>query len=189
VAVIQRQIQHLVRLVDDLLDVSRITRGKVELRRQRIDLGDVVRQTVETVKPLMDAKSHILTVDLPAEPLPLDADPTRLEQVLGNLLRNAAKFTDPGGLIGLAVRRENGQAFVAVHDNGVGIAPDLLPQIFDLFTQGQHGLDRTGAGLGIGLTLVRSLVEMHGGKVEAHSAGLGAGATMVVKLPLAAPAR
>ena len=185
VAVIQRQIQHLVRLVDDLLDVSRITRGKVELRRERIDLADVVRHTVEAIRPLMEARDHTLTVDLPAEPLPLDADPTRLEQVLGNLLRNSAKFTDPGGRIGVQVHREDGAAILSVRDNGAGIAPDLLPRVFDLFTQGQQGIDRAGAGLGIGLTLVRNLVEMHGGRIEAHSQGAGAGCTMQVRLPLA----
>jgi signal transduction histidine kinase len=185
VAVIQRQIQHLVRLVDDLLDVSRITRGKVELRRERIDFGDAVRHAVETTRPLLDGKSHALRVDLPGEPLPLDADATRLEQVVGNLLRNAAKYTDPGGRIEVLVRREDGEAVLCVNDNGVGIAPDLLPRVFDLFTQGEQALDRSGAGLGIGLTLVRSLVEMHGGRVEAHSDGLGTGCKMEVRLPLA----
>jgi signal transduction histidine kinase len=184
VAVIQRQIQHLVRLVDDLLDVSRITRGKVELRRERVDLADVVRHAVETMRPLIEAKSHELTVDLPPEPLPLDADGTRLEQVVGNLLRNSAKYTDPGGHIGISVHREGGEAVLCVRDDGVGIAPDLLPRVFDLFTQGQQGLDRAGAGLGIGLTLVRNLVEMHGGRVEAQSPGTGAGCTIEVRLPL-----
>jgi signal transduction histidine kinase len=184
VAVIQRQIQHLVRLVDDLLDVSRITRGKVELRWEPVDLGDAVRHALETTRPLLEAKNHTLHVHLTGEPLPLHADTTRLEQVVGNLVRNAAKYTDSGGDIEVTVRREDGEGVLLVKDNGVGIAPDLLPRIFDLFTQGEQALDRAGAGLGIGLTLVRSLVEMHGGRVVATSAGPGTGSTMEVRLPL-----
>jgi signal transduction histidine kinase len=187
VAVIQRQIQHLVRLVDDLLDVSRITRGKVELRRERIDLADVVRHAVDMTRPLLEAKHHALKVELPPEPLPLDADTTRLEQVVGNLLRNSAKYTEDGGHIEVTVHREDGEAVLCVNDDGIGIAPDLLPRIFDLFTQGEQALDRSGAGLGIGLTLVRSLVEMHGGHVAVHSDGVGKGCKMEVRLPLAAP--
>jgi signal transduction histidine kinase len=187
VAVIQRQIQHLVRLVDDLLDVSRITRGKVELRRERIDLADVVRHAVDTTRPLLEAKHHVLQVDLPPEPLPLDADTTRLEQVVGNLLRNSAKYTEDGGHIEVSVHREGGEAVLCVNDDGIGIAPELLPRVFDLFTQGEQALDRSGAGLGIGLTLVHRLVEMHGGHVAAHSDGVGKGCMMEVRLPLAAP--
>jgi signal transduction histidine kinase len=186
VAVIQRQIQHLVRLVDDLLDVSRITRGKVELRRERIDLADVVRHAVDTTRPLLEAKHHALRVELPPEPLPLHADTTRLEQVVGNLLRNSARYTEDGGHIEVTVHREDGEAVICVNDDGIGIAPDLLPRIFDLFTQGEQALDRSGAGLGIGLTLVRSLVEMHGGHVAVHSDGVGKGCMMEVRLPLAA---
>jgi len=185
VAVIQRQIRHLVRLVDDLLDVSRITRGKVELRWEPIDLGDAVRHALETTRPLLEAKNHTLHVHLTGEPLPLHADTTRLEQVVGNLVRNAAKYTEPGGHIEVTVQPQNGEAVLRVKDNGIGIAPDLLPRIFDLFTQGEQALDRAGAGLGIGLTLVRSLVELHGGHVVATSAGPGAGTTMEVRLPLA----
>jgi signal transduction histidine kinase len=185
VDVIQRQIQHLVRLVDDLLDVSRITRGKVELRKERMDLRETVRHASEMLRPVMEAKDHELRVSLPSEPLPLDADVTRLEQVVGNLLRNAAKYTDPGGRIEVEARAEGGEAVVLVRDNGMGISPELLPRIFDLFIQGEQGLDRTGAGLGIGLTLVRSLVEMHGGRVEARSEGEGRGAEFGVRLPLA----
>jgi len=187
VPVIERQIQHLARLVDDLLDVSRITRGKVGLRRARIDLGDIVRHAVDTVRPLVEAKRHSLRLDLPAAPLPLEADATRLEQVMGNLLRNAAKYTDPGGSIEVAVERRGGEAVVHVRDDGIGIAPELLPRVFDLFTQGEQGLDRAGAGLGIGLTLVRSLVEMHGGRVEARSDGPGQGTELEVRLPLSIP--
>jgi signal transduction histidine kinase len=186
VTVIQRQIQHLVRLVDDLLDVSRIAHGKVELRRERIDLADVVRHAVDAFHPLLEAKRQTLSVGLPQEPLPLDADPTRLEQVLGNLLGNAVKFSGSGGRIGVDVRRDGAEVTLAVSDDGPGIPPDLLPRIFDLYTQGPEGIDRAGAGLGIGLTLVRRLVELHGGRVEAQSEGEGTGCTLVVHLPLAA---
>jgi signal transduction histidine kinase len=185
VSIVRRQIQHLVRLVDDLLDVSRITRGKVELRREPVDLNEVARHAVEMSRPLIDQRSHELQVDLSPEPLVLEADATRLEQVLANLLRNSAKYTEPGGRIDLAVRRDGTEALVSVRDNGIGIAPELLPRVFDLFAQGEQSLDRAGAGLGIGLTLVRSLVEMHGGRVEARSGGAGKGAEFVVRLPLA----
>ncbi|HET9226900.1 MAG TPA: ATP-binding protein [Thermoanaerobaculia bacterium] len=183
-AVIQRQIQHLVRRVDDLLDVSRITRGKIELRLQPLDLRDVVRGAVETSRPVVEAKEHMLRVELPPEPLPVHADPTRLEQVLGNLVRNAAKYTEPGGRIEVEAWSESGEAAVRVRDNGIGIPPELLPRIFDLFIQGEQSLDRSGGGLGIGLTLVRRLVEMHGGRVEARSKGEGQGSELEVRLPL-----
>jgi len=185
VDVIHRQIQHLVRLVDDLLDVSRITRGKVELRWGRLDLCEAVRHACETLRPVIEAKDHELRVSLPPGPLPLDADGTRLEQVIGNLLRNAAKYTPSGGRIDVEVRPEGGEAVLLVRDNGSGISPELLPRIFDLFIQGEQGLDGSGAGLGVGLTLVRSLVEMHGGRVEARSEGEGKGTELVVRLPLA----
>ena len=185
VAIIRRQIQHLVRMVDDLLDVSRITRGKVELRREPLDLVEVVRHAVESCRPLAEAKEHRLQIELPAEPLPLDGDATRLEQVLSNLLRNAIKFTDSGGIVQISLGRdENGGAVMRVRDNGIGIAPDLLPGVFDLFTQGEQALDRAESGLGIGLTLVRSLVEMHGGRVQARSEGRGMGSEFEVRLPL-----
>jgi len=185
VAIIQRQSQHLARLVDDLLDVSRITRGKVELRRVPLDLGEVVKQAVETTRPLVEARRHRLQVQLPSEPLPLIADPTRIEQVLANLIRNAVKFTDPGGIVEVAAAARDGCATVRIRDNGTGISADLLPRVFDLFIQGPQGLDRAAGGLGIGLTLVRSLVEMHGGRVEAHSDGPGHGSELTIWLPLA----
>ena len=185
VGIIQRQSQHLARLVDDLLDMSRITRGKVELRRVPIDLGDVVRHAVESTRQLVEARRHRLQVSLPGEPLPLVADPTRIEQVLANLIRNAVKFTDPGGLLEIDAAARGGHAMVGVRDNGAGISGDLLPRVFDLFIQGPQGLDRSAGGLGIGLTLVRSLVEMHGGRVEAHSDGPGRGSYFVIWLPLA----
>jgi signal transduction histidine kinase len=185
VGIIQRQSEHLARLVDDLLDVSRITRGKVELRRVPIDLGEVVRHAVESTRPLVEARRHRLQVSLPGEPLPLVADPTRIEQVLANLIRNAVKFTDPGGLVEIDAAARGGFAMVRVRDSGAGIPGDLLPRVFDLFIQGPQGLDRSAGGLGIGLTLVRSLVEMHGGRVEAHSDGRGHGSDFTIWLPLA----
>jgi signal transduction histidine kinase len=184
VPVIQRQIQHLVRLVDDLLDVSRITRGKIELRKERLDLRQAVRGAVEMTRPVIESKEHELSVVLPPEPLTLNADVTRLEQALGNLVRNAAKYTEPGGHIEVSAWREDGEAVVCVKDDGLGIGPELLPRIFDLFIQGEQSLDRSGGGLGIGLTLVRRLIEMHGGRVEARSEGPGRGSELVVRLPL-----
>jgi len=186
VAIIRRQIQHLVRLVDDLLDVSRITRGKVELRRELLDLVEIVRNVVDTVRPLAEAKSLSLRLDLSSESLPLEGDATRLEQVFSNLLRNAVKFTPPGGHIDVtAGRGASREAVIRVRDDGIGIAADLLPRVFDLFAQGEQALDRAGAGLGIGLTLVRSLVELHGGRVEARSDGPGCGSELEVRLALA----
>jgi signal transduction histidine kinase len=184
-AIVRRQVGHLVRLVDDLLDVSRITRGKVALRREALDLRDSVRQAVDTARPLFEAKRQFLRLELPPAPLPLWADPTRLEQVIGNLLRNAAKYTDPGGHVEIAAALDGDQAVLRVRDDGQGIAPELLPQIFDLFVQGGETQERAGAGLGIGLTLVRRLVTLHGGSVEASSDGPGAGAEFVVRLPAA----
>ncbi|MEA2692260.1 MAG: hypothetical protein QOJ16_1647 [Acidobacteriota bacterium] len=185
VAIVERQVHHLVRMVDDLLDVSRITRGKVELRREPLDLAEVVRQTVEGNRALVESRGLTLEVNLPPGCLPLDADLTRLEQVLANLLRNAAKFTEPGGRIAISAAADGGEAVVRVADTGVGIPPELLPRIFDLFIQGEQTLDRRGAGLGIGLTMVRRLVELHGGRVEAASAGPGQGAELTLWLPLA----
>jgi PAS domain S-box-containing protein len=189
VAVIGRQIRHLARLVDDLLDVSRFTRGKIELRRRPVELRPIVEGAVETTRPLLERQGHRLTLSLPDEPVHLEADATRIEQVLANLLNNAAKFTDPGGKIALAAETEDGHVVLRVRDNGPGIAPDLLPHVFDLFVQEDRSLARSHGGLGIGLTLVRSLVERHGGTVEAHSEGPGRGAELVVRLPrLCAPA-
>jgi signal transduction histidine kinase len=183
-ATIQRQTQHLARLVDDLLDVSRITRGKVELHREALDLADVVNHAVETTLEIVEARHHRLAVSTSPEPLPVLADPTRLEQVLANLIRNAAKFTEPGGIIAVEATAEDGEAVVRVRDSGMGIPGDLLPRIFDLFTQGHQGLDRAAGGLGIGLTLVRNLIEMHGGRVRAASAGPGRGSEFTIRLPL-----
>jgi signal transduction histidine kinase len=182
--IIRRQIQHLTRLVDDLLDVSRITRGKITLRLEPLDLRDCVRQAVETARPLLEAKRHELRLDLPPDPLPLAADATRVDQVIGNLLRNAAKYTDPGGHIEVAAAARDGEVVVSVRDDGRGIPAALLPQVFDLFVQG-YETERAGSGLGIGLTMVRRLVELHGGSVEARSDGPGKGAEFVVRLPAA----
>ena len=160
----ERQVRHMVRLVDDLLDVSRITRGKIELRKEVVDLAAVVDRAVETIRPLIEDRRHELTVGTcrPSRCC-LEADPTRLDQVFANLLNNAAKYTEPGGRIWLTAERDGGEVVVRVRDTGIGIAADMLPRIFDLFVQVDRSLDRSQGGLGIGLTLVRSLVEMHGG--------------------------
>jgi CheY-like chemotaxis protein len=178
-----RQVRLMVRLVDDLLDLSRIMQGKLDLRTERCDLAAVVADAVETARPVIDAKGHALSISLPAGPVSLDADPTRLAQALVNLLNNAAKYADPGGRIDLTAMRDGTEAVVVVRDSGVGIAPELLPHIFDLFTQEERSLSRSQGGLGIGLTLVKSLVGMHGGSVSARSEGLGRGSEFVVRLP------
>jgi signal transduction histidine kinase/CheY-like chemotaxis protein len=182
--IMERQVYHLVRLVDDLLDVSRVMRGKVELRMEPVELATVVARAVETAQPLIETQGHELTIHLPAESLPLEADPVRLAQVVANLLTNAAKYTEPGGRITLTARREGDRAVLSVRDTGIGIAPDMLPKVFDLFVQVDHATTKTQGGLGIGLTLVKNLVEMHQGEVEARSAGLGQGSEFVVRLPL-----
>jgi PAS domain S-box-containing protein len=184
--VIGRQIRHLSRLVDDLLDVSRFTHGRIVLRKTPVELAPVVEGAVETARPLIEARGHALAVLLPDEPLRLEADATRIEQVVANLLNNAAKFTEPGGRIELSVERQGDEAVLRVRDTGVGIPPDLLPRVFDLFVQGERSLDRAHGGLGIGLTLVRSLVERHGGTVAAASEGPGRGSEITVRLPLLA---
>ncbi len=180
-----RQIANMVRLIDDLLDVSRITKGKVELRREKVQLAAVVGAAVEISRPLIEAGRHELSVDLPSAAVWLDADPTRLGQVVSNLLNNAAKFTLDGGHIRLSVGVERGVAVIQVVDNGSGIAPDVLPRMWEMFAQADRTIGRSQGGLGIGLTLVRRLVEMHGGMVEAHSAGLGQGSKFTIRLPVA----
>jgi PAS domain S-box-containing protein len=185
--VIARQVHNLARLVDDLLDVSRITRGNVTLRKQPVDLAAIVAGAVDAARPSIDQHGHALRVELPAEPLRILADATRCEQVLVNLLNNAAKFTDRGGNITLSAERRGGEVVLRVRDDGMGISPELLPRVFDLFVQGERTLERAQGGLGIGLTLVKSLVEMHGGAVEARSEGAGRGSEMVIRLPLLSP--
>jgi PAS domain S-box-containing protein len=183
--VIERQVHQMTRLVDDLLDVSRITRGKIELRKEAVELASVVRSAVEASRPLIEKWEHQLTVVVPPEPIRLEADATRLAQVLSNILTNAAKYTDQGGHIRLAVERLGDEVLVRVKDDGIGIPKDALPRIFDMFTQLPGSLDRSEGGLGIGLTLVRRLVELHGGAVEARSEGPGKGSEFIVRLPIA----
>jgi signal transduction histidine kinase/DNA-binding response OmpR family regulator len=182
----ERQVQHMVHLVDDLLDVARISTGKVELRRQAMDLKDVVATAVETSASLIDAGGHKLTVDVPPQPMPMDADPTRIAQVVSNLLNNAAKYTPHGGRIALAVRVEGGEAVLSVSDTGIGIAPDALAKVFEMFAQVPSSAGKPQGGLGIGLSLVQSLVALHGGTVSAASPGPGQGSTFTVRLPLLA---
>jgi signal transduction histidine kinase len=184
---IERQVQHLARLVDDLLEVSRITSGKIKLYKEPVDLAAVVARAVETSRPLIDARRHRLTVTLPPQTVCVEGDVTRLAQVLANLLNNAAKYTPDGGQIWLTAEAAGGEAVVRVRDTGMGIAADLLPTLFELFTQGDRSLARSEGGLGIGLTLVKRLVEMHGGRVEVSSAGPGKGSEFTVRLPALPP--
>jgi signal transduction histidine kinase/ActR/RegA family two-component response regulator len=186
--VIARQVAHMTHLVDDLLDVSRVTRGLVTINRNEVELGGVLREAVEQATPLIEARRHRLHLDLPAQPLHVRGDRTRLIQVAANLLNNAAKYTPDGGELRVGLRREGDDALMAVQDNGTGIAHDLLPFVFELFIQGQRTPDRAQGGLGLGLALVRKLVELHGGAIEAHSAGAGLGSTFTVRLPLLAQA-
>ena len=181
----ERQLTQLMRLVDDLLDVSRITRGRVELRKEWVELAAVMQSAVETSRPLIEAARHELSVTLPPEPIHLDADLTRLAQVFSNLLNNAAKYTEQGGHIWLTAERHGGEVVVKVRDSGLGIPADMLPKIFEMFTQVDHNQERAQGGLGIGLSLVQRLVEMHEGSVEAHSEGPGRGSEFTVRLPVA----
>ncbi len=181
--IITRQVGQLTRLIDDLLEVSRITTGRIHIKQERVGLNGLVERALETARPVMDHGRHELTVSLSPFPIWLYADIARLEQVVVNLLNNAAKYTPDGGCISLTVQQEGDEAVLRVRDTGVGIAPDLLPRIFDLFTQAERSLDRSQGGLGIGLSLVHRLVEMHGGKVEAFSE-LGHGSEFVVRLPV-----
>ena len=185
---VERQVKHLARLVDDLLDVSRITQGSIRLRKEAVELGTVIERAIEATRPLIDSRAHDLRVQLPTDPIHLEADPTRLEQILANLLNNAAKYTMPGGQIRVTAAVEGGEAVVRVRDNGIGVPPDVLERVFEPFVQSEGSLARSEGGLGIGLTLVRSLVEMHGGSVEANSPGLGQGSEFVVRLPARLPA-
>jgi PAS domain S-box-containing protein len=186
---VERQVKHLGRLVDDLLDVSRITQGSIRLRKEVVDLGTIVQRAVDGSRPLIESRAHTLSLRLPPEPVRLEADATRLEQVISNLLNNAAKYTMPGGHIWVAADREGEEAVVRVRDTGIGVPPDVLDRVFEPFVQQANGsLARTEGGLGVGLTLVRSLVEMHGGRVEASSPGLGQGSEFEVRLPAQLPA-
>jgi PAS domain S-box-containing protein len=186
----ERQLQHMVRLIDDLLDLSRISRGKIQLRKSPADLAGIVQHAVETSRPLIAQSGHQLTVQLPAEPIVVEADVTRLAQAFANLLNNAAKYTESGGHIALTVEREQEQAVVRVKDDGIGIPSHMLGRIFEMFIQVDRTLERTQGGLGIGLSLVKGVVEMHGGSVEAHSEGQGRGTEVTVRLKaLSSPLR
>lgn len=184
--VIERQVGQMAHLLEDLLDLGRINSGKLKLRRGRIQLAAVIEQAIETTKPLIEEKQHELIVDVPPEPIYLDADPVRLAQVILNLLGNSAKYTEPGGKILLAVRLEGESVTLKVKDTGVGIAPENLPRVFDMFNQIESGTDRSQSGLGIGLMLVKLLVNLHGGEIEARSEGRGLGSEFTVWLPIVA---
>ena len=181
--VIARQVHRMSLLLDDLLDVSRITRGQLELKKDYVDLKSVVGVAVETARPLMDAKQHQLTVHLPTENIKLEADPLRLSQVIGNLLTNAAKYTDPEGVIALNARIENAELVISIRDNGIGLREEVMPGLFTMFSQVNSAVDRAEGGLGIGLALVKGLVALHGGRVEVKSEGLGRGSEFTVHLP------
>ena len=180
----ERQVGHLTALIDDLQDVNRISQGKVRLRKGRVELATVVHAAVETARSLIERMGHELMVALPPEPIWLHADPLRLAQVVGNLLSNACKFTETGGSIRLSVALRDDEAEIRVRDNGAGIDADKLPFVFDMFMQVEAAVEHSGTGMGIGLSLVKQLVEMHGGMVEAHSAGVGHGSEFVVRLPV-----
>ena len=181
--VVERQVGLMTRLVDDLLDVSRITSGKITLQRATVSVREVLAQAVETARPLAESRGQALEVDVPEDSAWVDGDPARLAQAVGNLLDNAIKYTDDGGRIGLRARVEADEVVIVVEDSGVGVDPELLPHVFDLFIQADRSLERKQGGLGLGLTLVRRLVEMHGGRVEAASAGPGLGSAFTIRLP------
>ncbi|MFT3880608.1 MAG: ATP-binding protein [Gemmatales bacterium] len=183
-SMMERQLGQMIRLVDDLLDMSRISRGKMTLQKERGPLAAVIDQAVETSRPLIEASSHALSISMPYDAIFVDADVTRLAQVVSNLLNNAAKYTNPGGQILLNVELQSDQAAIRVRDTGVGIPAPMLPKVFDLFTQVDRSLEKAQGGLGIGLTLVKRLVEMHGGTVEAHSEGQGRGSEFIVRVPV-----
>ena len=181
---VERQVQQLTRLVDDLLDVSRVGHGKINLQMKPVDLKAVVALAIEVSRPLIDARKHVLKVSLPRQAVEVDGDPGRLAQVVSNLLNNSAKYSDDGGRIELTLEAIGEQAVLRVRDTGIGIEPAMLPKIFDLFTQVNGSTSRCEEGLGIGLALVRNMIELHGGCVQAASAGLGHGTEFVVRLPL-----
>ena len=182
-SMMEQALNQMVRLVDDLLDASRITTGKLQLRKERVELAGVMQSVVDTSRSVIDEHGHKLTVALPSAPILLDADPTRLAQVFSNLLNNAAKYSEAGGHIALSAELERNQVVVRVTDTGIGIPADHLPRIFEIFAQVDTALDRSQGGLGIGLSLAKGLVEMHGGTIEAHSDGPGSGSEFIVRLP------
>ncbi|HEX6767282.1 MAG TPA: ATP-binding protein, partial [Polyangiaceae bacterium] len=180
----ERQVNHLVRLVDDLLEMSRINRGALELRKEAVELRTIVQNALETSEPLVSAARHELSVSLPEEPVWIDGDPIRLAQIVSNLVNNAAKYTEPGGRISVEARRRDGTVEVSVRDNGMGIAPEALPRIFEMFNRGERAQTRGPGGLGVGLALAKRLAEMHGGSIEAESTGPGLGSVFRVTLPV-----
>jgi CheY-like chemotaxis protein len=184
VTIIIRQVRHTARLVEDLLDVSRISHGKLSLRKERVALCDILRKSEDVARPLMDLAGCTFSVSTPAQPIWIDGDAARLEQIIGNLLNNAAKYTEPGGTVSVTLRREADHGVITVRDTGVGIAPAALPRIFDLFVQEDRSRNLSRGGLGIGLTLAKSLAEMHGGTVGVESGGLKRGSTFTVRLPV-----
>ncbi|MEA3156061.1 MAG: hypothetical protein QOK44_3650, partial [Betaproteobacteria bacterium] len=183
-AMMARQLKQLVRLVDDLLDVSRITTGKLVLHKETLELRKVIDNAVEIARPVIESRGHHLKIEVPRKPVYLDADETRLSQVFSNLLNNAAKYTDSGGRIEVRATMRGGDVEVAVIDNGMGISPDVLPNLFNMFTQGSTSIERTQAGLGVGLALAQHLTKMHGGVIHGYSAGLGQGSRFTVRLPV-----
>jgi signal transduction histidine kinase len=182
----ERQVNHMVRLVDDLMEISRITRGLIELRREETDLATVIRAAIDTSQPLIEGKDHQLAVSLPSEPIPLYGDAVRLGQVFSNLLNNAAKYTEKGGRIWITAERDANDVVVSVRDDGIGLSSEMLPIVFDMFMQADRSSNRSQGGLGIGLTLVKNLVELHGGAITARSDGAGQGSEFIVRLPVAA---
>jgi CheY-like chemotaxis protein len=187
-AVIERQVGHLLRLVDDLLDISRITRGKIELQRQPMEFGAAVASGIEMARPLLEQRRQRLNLSVPADGLLVDGDLNRLAQIVANLLTNAAKYSDPDSTVTITAERSGPMVRLAVRDQGVGIPPDLLGRVFDIFFQQSQSIDRSKGGLGLGLAIVRNLVELHGGRVSAHSDGVGRGSEFVVELPALAGA-
>jgi CheY-like chemotaxis protein len=183
IKILERQVRHMSRLIEDLLEASRVMRGAIQLRKEPSDLSKLIDQAIEVTRSFIETRRHQLTVNLPEEPITLNVDPLRIEQVVTNLLHNAAKYTPEGGQINLSVAREGSQAVIRVRDNGIGIAPEHIHEIFDLFMQVDNSLERSLGGLGIGLTLVKSLTEMHAGSVEAQSGGLGEGSEFTIRLP------
>lgn len=187
--IMERQVNHMVRLIDDLLDVSRISCGKIELRKESVELATIVSTAVEANRPLLDAAGHQLALSLPAEPIFLEADPVRLAQIVANLLNNAAKYTPAGGQIWFTAQMEGTDVVLSVRDNGLGISAEMLPRVFDMFAQLDNTISRSQGGLGIGLALTKSFIEMHGGRIEARSEGASRGSEFVVRLPLSIDAR
>ena len=188
-AIIERQVEQMSRLLDDLLDVSRITRGVLQIKKAYTELMLVIGTAIDTARPILDAKRHKLTLDLPKDAVRLEADPVRLAQVFSNLLINAAKYTDPGGSIQLRAIHENGEVLVSVRDNGMGIAPEMVPRLFTLFARSDSALQRSEGGLGVGLALIRGLVQLHGGSIEARSDGVNRGSEFLVRMPVGTPDR